>query len=448
MSSSIIRRALRCAAAAPLFFLASCGGTTEFYREVDEHVASGEHLKAVETIRNYRYAYGDKSSVLYDLDLGLLFHYAGLPDSSNAHFFAAEREMQELYTKSITLAALSAVTNDYILPYDGEDFEKVLVNIFLALNYAELGEPDEALVEARKVDLKLREYSREYQGKNRYQEDAFIRYVAGVLYEDAGEINDAFISYRKAYEAYGAYQREYATPAPSFLLDDLVRTATLLTFTEEAANFRELGGRPYEPEDRKLGTVLVVVYAGKGPIKDEVRTTVNIPDTSGTVHTFQMALPKFSPRRGVRRSYAITAQGTGSDLGAIGANTEMAEDLTAIAAKALEDRLALVYLKSGGRALLKFLAAEKAKSELKKKNNQLTNLLGSIAIDIAIGVTERADLRTWRTLPAEFQLAKLGLPPGTYRLRVEASDGKMTIPADTVRVRPGRTSFVIVDDVR
>jgi uncharacterized protein len=446
--NSLARKALWWGTAALLLFLPSCGSTTEFYNGVEVHVAGGEHLKAVDAVRSNQDAYGSGRSVLYSLDLGLLFHYAGIPDSSNKYFFAAEREMQELYTKSISLAALSAITNDYVLPYDGEDFEKVLVNVFLALNYAEKGEPDEALVEARKVDLKLREYGREYHGKNCYKEDAFIRYVAGALYESSGETNDAFISYRKAYEAYITYAKEYATPAPSFLLDDLVRTATLLSFGEEAARFCAMGGRPYDRTAGKQGSVLVIVYAGKGPIKEEVRTKVSIPDSAGTIHTFQVALPKFRSRRGAARSYEILAQGSEDSTRAISARAELAEDVTAIAEKALEDRLAFIYLKSGGRALMKFLASEKAKAELKKKNDQMVNLLGSIAVDIAVAVTEQADLRTWRTLPAEFQLARLSLAPGKYQLRIAASDGGMTIPAETVVVQPGRTSFVIVDDVR
>lgn len=445
---AIQRKALWCLTSALLFFLGSCGSTSEFYREVEEQVSGGAHLKAIAAVRDGRDAYGEKNSVLYHLDLGLLYHYAGMPDSSNTHFFAAEHEIDELYTKSVSLAALSVLTNDNILPYEGEDFEKVLINIFLALNYAEKGEPDEALVEARKVDLKLRQYGRDYQGKNRYQEDAFVRYIAGALYESAGEINDAFISYQKAYEAYGTYAKEYGTQPPGFLLDDLVRTATLLSFTEEAERYCLLGGQAYERSSGKQGSVLVVVYSGKGPIKDEIRASVSIADSAGTIHSFQLALPKLKPRRMAPRDYEITASSLGDMAVTLRTRAEVAEDVTAIASKCLEDRLSLIYLKSGGRALLKFLAAEKAKSELKKKEDKLANLLGSLAVDLVVGLTEQADLRAWRTLPAEFQLARLNLPAGKYRFQIEASDRALSIPDETVTVNEGRTTFVIVDDVR
>ena len=250
--------------AALSFFLASCGSTSAFYAGVENDIAGGKYIAALEQVRANRPAYGDKSTVLYNLDVGLLFHYAGVPDSSTLYFFAAEKEIGELYTKSVSLAAASILLNDNVLPYEGEDFEKVLVNVFLALNYAQKGEPDDALVEARKVDEKLREYARQYEGKNKYSEDAFIRYVTGVLYESRGEINDAFIAYRKALETYRVYAKEYGTAAPSFLLDDLVRTATLMSFDDEAASYRAMGGKGFTAGGGPSGSVIVLAYSGRG----------------------------------------------------------------------------------------------------------------------------------------------------------------------------------------
>jgi uncharacterized protein len=440
------RKALWCVIAALSVFLMSCGSSSEFFVPVDNNISQGKYAEAIEIVRSNRKWYGDKASVLYNLDMGLLYHYAGEPDSSINYLLAAEKEIEDLYTKSISQQVMSFVVNDNILSYEGEDFEKVLINVFLALNYAEKGMTDDALVEARKVDLKLREYARQYDEKNKYQEDAFIRYVAGALYETGGEINDAFISYKKSYEAYQTYSKEYGTSAPSFLLDDLVRTATLMSFDDEAKQYRELGGKSFEDDNRNLGSVIVVVYAGKGPIKVGVKPTITIPDSSGTLHTFQVALPEFKPRFTGSRFYDIM---TTTKTDTLLEFSELAENITAIARKSLDDRLALIYLKSGGRALLKFLAAEKMKSEMKKDDeSKVKNFLGSLAIDLVIGATEQADLRMWRTLPAEIQLARLSLQPGSYKLKVAASDGNFTLREVVVAVRSGKTSFVIVDDVR
>lgn len=435
--------------AALFFFLAGCGSSTQFYRAVEDDVGAGRYPEAIKGVAANRGAYGDKSTVLYSLDLGLLYHYAGVSDSSTYYLLAAEREIDALYTKSVSLAAMSVLLNDNVLPYDGEDFERVLVNVFLALNYAQQGFPDEALVEARKVDLKLRALVREYEGKNKFQEDALARYLAGALYESGGELNDAFISYRKAYEAYDAYARLYGTKAPPFLLNDLVRTAERMSFTEEAERYRQLGGAAGGGGDTRRGSLVVVAYAGRAPIKTEIRARVSIPDSSGTVHTFQIALPAFTSRMQTGRFYDVDVRARGDSLPATTGRTFVAEDITAIARQSLEDRLGLIYLKSGGRALLKFLAAEKLKSKLKERNDSgLLNFLGSLAIDVAVGATEQADVRSWRTLPAQIQLARFELLPGRYSLSVAASDKGFRIPSQTVTVEPGKVAFVIVDDVR
>jgi uncharacterized protein len=450
--------ALRLSAAACSLLLASCAAPTAFYRDVDAGMAAGKYDEAIATVRSNRQAYGEKASVLYRLDMGALFHYAGNPDSSSVYLLAAEREIGDLYTKSISAEALAFVLNDNVLPYDGEDFERVLVNVYLALNFAAKGLPDEAVVEARKVDLKLKDYARQYQGKNAYQEDAFARYLSGILYESTGEINDAFIAYQKAHEAYALYESTFGTPEPPFLLNDLVRTARMLAFTEEAERYRALGGAEPAAGSARPGSVVVIAYAGLGPVKIEERPSVSIADESGTIHTFQVALPRFLPRMKGSRTYDITVERAADSSQAATGRTVLAEDVTAIAGKVLEDRLGLIYLKSGGRALLKFLAAEKAKSAIKQKSgndgktetngDRLTNFLSSLAIDLVVGATEAADLRTWRTLPAQFQISRIFLPAGEYRMHASSQDGGYRMTQDSVRVHAGKSTFVLLDDLR
>jgi hypothetical protein len=444
-SRNITTTTLRCAIAALSFFITSCAGTDVFYRNVEKNIIDGNYRAALQEIDRNSFMYGEKNSVLYNLDKGLTFHYAKEYDSSNIYLLNAEKIIEDLYTKSISKEALSILLNDNVLPYEGEDFEKVLLNVFLALNFAQKGMAEDALVEARKVDLKLREYARKYEEKNRYKEDAFIRYVAGILYENEGEVNDAFISYQKSYEAYDIYSKEYGTPAPSFLLDDLVRTATLLSFSDEAAKYASLGGAGYRKGAENFGSIAVIVYSGLGPFKTEERIGVSIPDSSGTLHTFQVALPKFQQRCYGRNSYTVSlVNQTDSSSGC----TDIGEDITSIAGKSLDDRLALIYLKSGGRALLKFLASEKMKSEMKKgKNSEAVNILGSLAVDLVVGATEKADLRSWRLLPAEIQMARFFKSPGTYQIEVSDKRQNRVLKNETVNIQNGKTLFIIINDI-
>jgi hypothetical protein len=100
-------------------------------------------------------------------------------------------------------------------PNQGEDFEQVIVLYFMALNYLMLGDLQGALVDCRRVNTLLRELNDSYEHTIVYKTDAFSLYLSGILYDAMGEVNDAFIDYRNAYNAYREdYQEYYGTPVP------------------------------------------------------------------------------------------------------------------------------------------------------------------------------------------------------------------------------------------
>ena len=67
----------------------------------------------------------------------------------------AEQRIDDLYTESLAGHVGAFLINENTLPYRGEDFEGVMINFYRALNYIQLGNVDEAMVEARKVKEKL-----------------------------------------------------------------------------------------------------------------------------------------------------------------------------------------------------------------------------------------------------------------------------------------------------
>jgi uncharacterized protein len=426
--------------------VSGCAMSTGFYKSVDADVASNQFEKAAAVVRANRDKYGSNSSVLYNLEEGLLLHYAGDYNLSTEHLAAGEQEMDELYTKSISKIAGSFVMNDNELPYQGEDFEKVYVNLFMALNYAELGKLEDAIVEARKVDLKLNEYSEQYSGKNSFKQDAFIRYIMGLLYEADGDANDAFISYRQAYIGYKQYDTLYNTECPSFLEEDLVRTAGEMGFTDDLQRYESEFGIGYSDSLNSMGNLLLVVYSGKGPVKEQVKLRVSIPDTGGVIHSFIVAVPKFHARQKGVRSYEVSVTGAAEHLQAA---TQVGENVNRIAEKDLQDRIGLIYLKAGGRALLKFLAAEKIKKEAKAKGkgSRLENLISSSIVDAAYSASEQADLRIWRTLPHDIQIAQFPLPPGDYSLTVDGPDGA-PLMSGRVLITAGSVVIKILPDLK
>src|SRR5206468_2675115 len=58
-----------------------------------------------------------------------------------------------------------------------------------------------------------------------------------------------------------------------------------------------------------------------------------------------------------------------------------------------------------------------AKAVLADQIRQKNKLLGDLAW-IGMNIADRADLRQWSSLPATFQIAKVRLKPGRYKVRV------------------------------
>lgn len=222
------------------FLLFSCAPSLKYYTKVDEYLLNQEFDSAWHLSRKNTKAFDKLNAVIYYLDEGILAHFASRYSESNQSLAKAESIIDELYTKSISKHVISLIINDNTIPYRGEDFESALVNLFMAMNYIALGSLEDALVEARKVDNKLNIFNAQYEDdkKNVYREDAFIRFLMGVLYEAEGEINDAYISYWKAEDIYkNDYSRNYAVSPPVFLIENLLTLSRELDFHEE---FRDI----------------------------------------------------------------------------------------------------------------------------------------------------------------------------------------------------------------
>ena len=216
--------------------------------------------------------YGEKSLVLYGMDRGMTLQLAGDYQQSNAVLERAEEELDRLYTRRIRTETLAFLTNDMALPYEGEPFEQVLINVLKALNYTRLGQWQEALVEARRIDHRLNVLSDRTKEKNAYRDDGFARYLSGILYESTGDVNNAFIAYRNAYEIFESTSAWSRMTVPSQLRVDLLRTAEALHFTQDLALYQQaFTETKWETSQalQSLAQVVVISYNGRAPRKED-----------------------------------------------------------------------------------------------------------------------------------------------------------------------------------
>ena len=122
----------------------------------------------------------DNDRLLYLLDLGLAYHAAGRYNEAIETFLKADQLAEIIDYTSLSQEIGSFVANDNLKRYRGENFEKVLINVYLAMDYSLSGHWDDALVECRRVNQKLDRMIRE--GGLPYERNGFAKYLSAVLF--------------------------------------------------------------------------------------------------------------------------------------------------------------------------------------------------------------------------------------------------------------------------
>ena len=408
--------------------MSGCASGNIFSR-LDKNLASGDCTAAIALINESRDAYGRNEQLLYLLDTAMVYMQCGDIDTAQEYFHSAEDFAEDLWTKSITLNAMSIVTNDTVLAYAGEDFERVMIHLMSAIGYLQDGQPDEALVEARRLDTLLAIYNDKYDKKNVYKEDAFARYLSGILHESDGQWDEAFIDYRRAVEVYLEDYRAYGTDLPDILITDLARAASVVARFKEIENLVPADSIKHwtrSDDQPEQGKIVFITFAGYAPRK--VHDMVIVPTSYGPVG---VAFPRMivTPPRCSNGRLNLYGEGHSFE-----ANLVLVEDINGIAVKGLNDRKGRIMAKAIARAVAKQVAIH---SIVRSQDNQI--MLGAILNLFNIFLVERADTRSWRTLPGRIYMTRIYLPAGEYKCEFKSCDGMMedlgplTVEAGTTR---------------
>ncbi|MCB4790365.1 MAG: hypothetical protein LHV68_00595 [Elusimicrobia bacterium] len=425
--------------------LAGCATTTNYYDNLNKLLTQGKFSDAVALNEGSKDdIYGKKNALLYYLDRGMLLHYNGNYTESSLSFEKAKKYSEEYFTKSITTEASTLLISDNMRPYYGEDFEQALVRVFCAINYIFLNQEDDALVEARQVDQFLKTLKVNYGFKDVYTEDAFVRYLMGMLYENKGEINDAFISYRQALDAYKYYVKNYGVSTPKELVYDALKTAKKLGFSDEIREIEQEYQLKQKDTASAGGELVVIHYNGLCPVKidhffeisfgkgwvyvenmdvkgeeeQQVEQARAIVNSIASDEQIRLAFPKY-----VRENYAVQNLGVKvTALNGLSSTGVMAEDIGAIAIKGLEDRINRIRAKTIARGVIKFVLAQKVTSKVKESSGEVSAWFAKTLLKTVSAATEASDKRSWRSLPDKINLARISLPEGTHSVEVKFYD--------------------------
>jgi hypothetical protein len=380
--------------------------TVDPYIPVDQLVEQEDFSQSAETLEDRsKNIYRGKDKVLYYLDKGLLTHYAAAYEKSSQLLEDGEKAIEANFAASISQEIGTFILNDRTREYDGEDYEDIYLNAFNALNYYHRNNMEEALVEIRRMNNKLRDLSVKYgvlmtnmqklalekdteippnpEVPVKFNNSALARYLGMLFYRGAGLMDDARIDQQQLRIAMADAPSIYTNPVPSSVREELAIP-------------------------NGMARLNVIGFAGRSPVKKEEVTRIPLGLT-----WIKIALPVMTARQS-----QVVSVGVALDSGE-SFSLELLEDISAVVTATFVQKKNLIYTKTIVRASVKGVAATvfSVMSETSEERSGLYSLLavGSQALAEA---SEKADLRVARYFPGKAYVGGINLPPGTYSFTV------------------------------
>ena len=439
------------------FLLSGCATWHQRNAAFQQAVSMGNFEQAGKILHKDKKQSRDKNKILYFLNLGYVNFMLGQTEESNKAFETAELLTEE-QRRNALLETTALVSNPEVRPYRPEDFEVIMINVYKAMNYLRMNNMEDALVEARKINIRLQQLNDKYPDhKNRYQQDAFAHLLMGLIYDASGNTNDAFIAYRNAYNIYQSdYAKNFGLTAPEQLKQDLLRTAHKLGFTNELALYEKEFHQKYTPQPSSQDGELVMFWLnGLGPVKTEWGLTFTKIDKGVGGIVFQnqelgLALPFFwgngytdSDRNSLADVNIVRVvfpkyqerplQFTRGVIEYNGINypLQKAEDINQIAFKTLNDRM----LRELSTSLLRVAIKQGIKQMASKKNEWL-----GFAVNIANALTEKADTRNWQTLPYLISYARVPLNSAENQIEITLTGPRVQTIKEHIHIPTAKQS--------
>lgn len=350
----------------------------------------------------------DGDELLLLLELGLTQHSAGHYKDAIETFQKAEKLASLTDFTSVSQEAGSVLLNDTLKDHKLDAYEKGLISAYLAIDYTLLKKWESALVECRRMNQKSDVILSE--GQNLWMRNPFSKYLAGILFENEKEFNDAWVDYRTSYQ--------WAPEFP-FHSISLLRMASILKAQQEWNQYKKdfPGVQDYLLK-KDWGELIVIAEVGRAPYKVEDPAFRLVPLM-------------------VRNSYSTDHLTITSDRSKKSTRTFTLFDIENTAILELEERRSALVAKKIGGIVAKQVAAHGVEKITKSPE------LGAMSA-LLLHLTDRPDLRSWSFLPAKLQLARVPLPQGSHeivlegagawgqsngwkkKMRVEIQAGKMT----------------------
>ncbi|MEX0911787.1 MAG: hypothetical protein WD737_03310 [Gemmatimonadota bacterium] len=431
---------------------------------------------------------GRADSLLGWLQRAVVLREAGEFKASNELLERADVETERRRVRSVSRTAGSFIINDRVLSYVPSTGEAAMIPYYRMMNYLALDDSDGAAVEARRIAAILA--SADPDRSRRCNEEAMLEYVSGLVFEAAGEANDALVSLRRAEASFRACSGASEATPPGFGAD-LYRIAARLGVSEVADSAVARYGNAFAGGEQGEGEVLLLLE--RGFIAHRTERAINVPlfeddideldrddsdgiaavaarMTAALLHDFagrgyygysrdndravqvgkalsgayvlRLAWPSLAGEERRDRTLKVVANHDTATAVAMG-------DLSAVAERELEEARVALLSRMVARGVTKYLASRELEQKAEKQGGELAGFITGRLANLAANQTERADTRSWTLLPDGIAVARLRLPAGRHELRVREAGGAAgagTSDAHTlvvvVDVLPGEVTVV------
>lgn len=396
-----------------VFIQTGCATYQGKVEKARQHLVSGEfsaaeaHLKPLADEES-----GDQ--LIYLLDYATTLQMSGQYKESNNYFFKAEKLAEQLDYHSISRITGSLLMNEEMKQYKGDTFEKIFINAYLALNYLEMGNLDDALVEARRINDKYKLYRSEE--KKAFELNSFAKYLSAMIWEADKKYDDAFIAYKEAFELDSKIET---------IKEDILRTAKKSQRMDEYKRYKKeflLSSESNDWYDKEKTELIVIFQQGWGP-----RKKFNPRDIK-----FPILTPVATDTKKIKVKIEKDSKNIVED------RSKFIYDVELAAIKTFQDDQASLLARRVGA----FVAKEVTARELSRRDDTL----GFLAW-IFMHASERADLRQWSTLPETIQVARFYLPTGDYEVSLQGLSGFGYETADQllskrIKIEKGKPKFI------
>ncbi len=401
---------------------------------VYQAVEAGRYSKAVEALPEHNIA----GTILDNMERGRVYYLDQKYADSMASFQKSDQAVKKWQNQPVVSISDTATdigslaANDNLNEYQPADYELGFLHLYLGLNYLNKNDLTGALVEMRQanqVQMKARQdRASELKSAQKQMQsegispnlgsvlanypnagkvlgevqNAYLFYLSALLYETSGDLNDAYVDYRRALAV---------MPDNQQVINGTIRVANMLGMNQDLQLLLKRYGQP-KTMQKDQARVIVIEEEGEVEARQEWKLSLPLYSSSGGA-IYSLSLPyypkvepeRFSPLR----------------LNDKKLPTDKLVNVNAMAENDLSERLPTIII----RQALRIYAKDQIRREAAAKGGEISNLI----LNLWNTFTEQADTRSWQTLPRNVYTASRFVKAGEQSVNVAGRDYEFNVKA-------------------